>query len=61
MPMSIQGIREHDDQFGLHDMTMVPTAEYRQTLTDGPYFVLIIMSLFVVLYPEKYLQLTENN
>ncbi|HBS6919847.1 hypothetical protein K9I53_02215 [Klebsiella quasipneumoniae] len=38
MPITIQEIKEHHDQFGLHDMSATPTAEYRQALKDGALF-----------------------
>ncbi|APP20779.1 TPA: hypothetical protein UL581_002132 [Klebsiella pneumoniae] len=38
MPITIQEIKEHHDQFGLHDMSAMPTAEYRQALKDGALF-----------------------
>ncbi|WP_333854158.1 hypothetical protein [Leclercia sp.] len=38
MPITIQEIKEHYDQFGLHDMSTMPTAEYQQALADGALF-----------------------
>ncbi|CAI8781954.1 MULTISPECIES: hypothetical protein [Enterobacteriaceae] len=38
MPLSMQEIKEHYDQYGLHDMSVMPTAEYRQALADGALF-----------------------
>ncbi|WP_222889423.1 hypothetical protein [Enterobacter sp. C2] len=38
MPMSIQEIKEHYDLYGLHDMSVMPTAEYRQALANGALF-----------------------
>ncbi len=38
MPMSIQEIKEHYDQFGLHDMGTMPTDDYRRALADGALF-----------------------
>lgn len=36
--MSIQEIKEHYDQFGLHDMGTMPTNSYRIALTQGALF-----------------------
>ncbi|HED1839219.1 MULTISPECIES: hypothetical protein [Enterobacteriaceae] len=38
MPITIQEIKEHYDQFGFHDMSAMPTAEYRQALKNGALF-----------------------
>ena len=38
MPVTIQDIKEHYDQYGLHDMSAMPTAEYRQVLKNGALF-----------------------
>lgn len=38
MPVTIQDIKEHYDQYGLHDMSVMPTAEYRQVLKNGALF-----------------------
>ncbi|HGH5396619.1 TPA: hypothetical protein ACJI3N_003154 [Raoultella planticola] len=38
MPITIQDIKEHYDQYGLHDMSAMPTAEYRQVLKNGALF-----------------------
>lgn len=38
MPMSIQEIKEHYDLYGLHDMSVMLTAEYRQALANGALF-----------------------
>lgn len=38
MPISVQEIKEHYDQYGLHDMSVMPTEEYRHALTDGALF-----------------------
>ncbi|WP_334642956.1 hypothetical protein [Klebsiella aerogenes] len=35
MPISIQEITEYCDQFGLHDLSSMPTSEYRQALENG--------------------------
>ncbi|WBU49956.1 hypothetical protein PF050_03200 [Kosakonia pseudosacchari] len=35
MPISIQEIKEHYDQYGLHDLSGIPVEEYRQALDDG--------------------------
>ncbi|EMQ2224061.1 TPA: hypothetical protein ACW7U9_004726 [Citrobacter freundii] len=35
MPITIQEIKEYYDQFGLHDMSSMPTSEYRQALANG--------------------------
>jgi sensor histidine kinase YesM len=35
MPITIQEIKEYYDQFGLHDMSSMPTFEYRQALANG--------------------------
>ncbi|EMV3720483.1 TPA: hypothetical protein ACN70W_000998 [Klebsiella pneumoniae] len=35
MPITIQEIKEYYDQFGLHDISSMPTSEYRQTLANG--------------------------
>ncbi|HIF6300828.1 TPA: hypothetical protein ACX3LH_003140 [Klebsiella michiganensis] len=38
MPITIQDIKEHYDQHGLHDMSAMPTVEYRQVLKNGALF-----------------------
>ena len=45
MPITIQEIKEHHDQFGLHDMSAMPTDEYRQALKDGALFWIVILTL----------------
>lgn len=35
MPITIHEIKEHYDHYGLHDMSAMPTAEYRKALSDG--------------------------
>lgn len=35
MPITIQEIKEYYDQFGLHDISSMPTSEYRQALANG--------------------------
>ena len=35
MPITIQEIKEYYDQFGLHEMSSMPTSEYRQALANG--------------------------
>lgn len=38
MPITIQEIKEHYDQFGHHDMSTMPIEEYQQVLTNGALF-----------------------
>lgn len=38
MPITIQEIKEHYDQFGLHDLSSMPTSDYRQALDNGAMF-----------------------
>lgn len=38
MPISIQEIKDHYGQYGLHDLSGIPTEEYRQALVDGAMF-----------------------
>lgn len=38
MPITIQEIKEHYDQFGLHDMSAMPSADYKQALENGALF-----------------------
>ncbi|EPO8266891.1 hypothetical protein ACUGB8_002905 [Raoultella planticola] len=38
MPITIQDIKEHYDQYGLRDMSAMPTVEYRQVLKNGALF-----------------------
>ncbi|MBT1926906.1 hypothetical protein D3C87_1674540 [compost metagenome] len=38
MPITIQEINEHYDQFGHHDMSTMPIAEYQQALVNGALF-----------------------
>ncbi|MDT3413841.1 UNVERIFIED_ORG: hypothetical protein QE398_004210 [Atlantibacter sp. SORGH_AS 304] len=38
MPMSIQEIKEHYDQYGIHDMSLMSAGEYRRVLADGALF-----------------------
>ncbi|HHO8438866.1 TPA: hypothetical protein ACRX9A_001465, partial [Klebsiella pneumoniae] len=38
MPITIHEIKEHYDHYGLHDMSAMPTAEYRKALSDGALF-----------------------
>lgn len=38
MPMSIQEIKEHYDQYGLHDMSTMSIEEYRKALVYGALF-----------------------
>ncbi|ELZ2427941.1 MULTISPECIES: hypothetical protein [Klebsiella pneumoniae complex] len=38
MPITVHDIKEHYDQFGLHDMSSMPTAQYRQALANGALF-----------------------
>ncbi|HDR2718408.1 TPA: hypothetical protein QCJ33_003209 [Enterobacter roggenkampii] len=35
MPITVQEIKEYYDQFGLHDLSSMPTADYRQALSNG--------------------------
>ena len=32
MPITVQEIKEYYDQFGLHDLSSMPTSDYRQAL-----------------------------
>lgn len=38
MPITIQDIKAHKDQFGLHDLDTMSTEEYRKSLSDGAFF-----------------------
>ena len=38
MPLSIQEIKEHYDQYGLQDYSSMSTHNYRTALTDGALF-----------------------
>lgn len=38
MPMSIQEIKEHYDQYGLNDIGTMSKSEYRKALEDGALF-----------------------
>lgn len=38
MPMTLQEIKEHQDQFGTHDLETMSTSDYRQVLDDGAFF-----------------------
>lgn len=38
MPMTLQEIKEHQDQFGIHDLDTMSTTDYRQALDDGAFF-----------------------
>ncbi|EJZ8388386.1 hypothetical protein ABQ473_25900 [Klebsiella oxytoca] len=38
MPITIQEIKDHRDQYGLHDMSAMPTVEYRKALANGALF-----------------------
>ncbi|MEB2767327.1 hypothetical protein VC306_14265 [Citrobacter portucalensis] len=38
MPITIQEIEEHYDQYGLHDMSAMTMPEYRQALANGALF-----------------------
>lgn len=38
MPMELKEIKEHQDQYGLHDLGTMNTADYRQALADGAMF-----------------------
>jgi hypothetical protein len=38
MPITIQEIKEHYEQHGIHDMSAMPTVAYRQALVDGGLF-----------------------
>lgn len=35
MPITVQEIIEYYDQFGLHDLSSMPTSDYRQALSNG--------------------------
>lgn len=36
--MTLQEIKEHQDQFGTHDLDTMSTSDYRQVLDDGAFF-----------------------
>ncbi|WP_431224803.1 hypothetical protein ACQ86O_08085 [Serratia sp. L9] len=38
MPITVKEIKEHKDQFGIHDLDSMHTTEYRQALSDGAFF-----------------------
>ncbi|ENE4180959.1 hypothetical protein ABNH39_001994 [Enterobacter kobei] len=38
MPITVQEIKEYYDQFGLHDLSSMPTSDYRQALDNGAMF-----------------------
>ncbi|HCA5751649.1 TPA: hypothetical protein MXV13_000751 [Enterobacter hormaechei] len=38
MPITVQEIKEYYDQFGLHDLSSMPTSDYRQALSNGALF-----------------------
>ncbi len=38
MPITIQDIKTHKDQYGLHDLDTMSTEEYRKALSDGAFF-----------------------
>ena len=38
MPITIQEMKEYNDQFGLHDMISMSTTEYRQVLANNALF-----------------------
>lgn len=38
MPVTIQDIKDHYDQYGIHDLSSMPTEVYKQALVDGAFF-----------------------
>ncbi|HDX9127696.1 TPA: hypothetical protein RQO71_004948 [Klebsiella michiganensis] len=38
MPITIQEIKEHQDYYGINDICMIATTEYRQLLKAGAFF-----------------------
>ena len=38
MPITLKDIKEHKDQFGIHDLDTMSTSDYRQVLADGAFF-----------------------
>lgn len=38
MPVTVQDIKEHQDHFGIDDITSMDIAEYRRLLNDGAFF-----------------------
>ncbi|MBC3377922.1 hypothetical protein H8I69_02155 [Serratia fonticola] len=38
MPITVKEIKEHKDQFGIHDVTEMNNEDYRQVVKDGAYF-----------------------
>lgn len=38
MPINFQDIKEHYEQYGLQELSTMPTAEYKQALADGAFF-----------------------
>ncbi|ENA0291946.1 TPA: hypothetical protein ACNG9Y_003176 [Klebsiella pneumoniae] len=38
MPITLQDIREHQEQFGMGDITDMPIQEYKRLLNDGAFF-----------------------
>ena len=37
MPITMQDIRDYQEQFGIHDLSAMPTSEYRQALDSGAF------------------------
>ncbi|WP_312670697.1 hypothetical protein [Pseudescherichia sp.] len=38
MPVTVQDIKEHQDHFGIGDITNMDIAEYKRLLDDGAFF-----------------------
>ena len=38
MPITVQEIKEHKDQYGIDDIGGMHTTEYRRVLSDGAFF-----------------------
>ncbi|WP_404655798.1 hypothetical protein [Raoultella ornithinolytica] len=38
MPNTIDEIKEHHDYYGIHDLSSMPTVDYRQALENGAFF-----------------------
>ena len=58
MPITIQDIKTHKDQYGLHDLDTMSTEEYRKALSDGAFFWIDHHDFCEALYQRR--SLTTN-
>lgn len=60
MPTTIQDIREHQEHFGIGDITRTDITEYRRLLDDGAFFWINHNEIIRHTFSEEYIAATPE-